>query len=421
MLPVLNYNDDLSRIFNRSQLDLQAVNSAVKNIIDAVKTNGDKALFKFSKEFDNFDLDASNIFLSEKEITEAVSKVDNKTLTALKKAKKNIEDYHARQKPKDDFNSSDKTGFIFKPVDRVGIYVPGGKAAYPSSVLMCAIPAIVAGVKEIFVVTPPGQYLNQLTIAAAKLCGVNKIFRVGGAQAIAALAYGTASVPKVDVIVGPGNIYVTVAKKQVFGDVGIDMIAGPSEILIIADNSANASFIAADLLSQAEHDELAQSVLVTTCRELADKVSKELATKIKLLQKKEIAKKSLEKYGAIVVCDTLEKAVILSNRIAPEHLELMVADPQSLLKGIKHAGAVFLGSYSPEPLGDYYAGTNHVLPTSSTARFSSGLGVDTFLKRISVVNYSKNDLLKVADDIALLASVEELQAHANSVIIRKNS
>jgi len=421
MLTVLKANGDLSRIFNRSQLDIEPVNSAVNDIIKKVKRDGDKALFELTKKLDGFDLNASSIKLKDSEIEGALKYVDNQTLAALKKAKKNIEDYHKRQMPKADFNySSDKTGFVFRPVDSVGIYVPGGKAAYPSSVLMNAIPAVVAGVDKIIMVTPPGKFLNSLTIVAAHICGIKNIYRVGGAQAIAALAFGTQSIPSVDVIVGPGNIYVTAAKKQVYGHVGIDMIAGPSEILIIADKSANPAYIAADMLSQAEHDELAQSVLLTTCADLADKVNIELDSQIKMLPKEAIAKSSLQNYGAIVICSDLNEAAELSNKIAPEHLELMVTDPNALLKGIKHAGAVFLGNYSPEPLGDYYAGTNHVLPTSGTAKFSSGLGVDTFLKRISVVNYSASDLKEVADDVVLLAKTEALDAHANSIAIRQS-
>ena len=420
MLPILKHSGDLSHIFNRSQLDIDSVNEAVKNIIARVKAEGDNALFGYTAKFDNFNLDNSNLKLTQDEIDAAVNSVDKKTFNALQNAYKNIFDYHKRQIPKDDFKSSDKAGFVFRAVDSAGIYVPGGLAAYPSSVLMCAIPAIVARVKQITMVTPPGKFLNPLTIAAASICGIKDIYRVGVAQSIAALAYGTESIKKVDVIAGPGNIYVTAAKKQVFGDVGIDMIAGPSEILIIADKTANYKYIAADLLSQAEHDALSQSVLLSTSQGLAVAVNIELEKQIKLLPKKDIALKALKNYGAIVLCDNLDQAINLSNRIAPEHLELCVENPQAILKQITNAGAVFLGNYSPEPLGDYYAGTNHVLPTSSTARFSSGLGVDTYLKRISVVNYNKDDLKRVADDIILLATAENLDAHANSVRVRAN-
>jgi len=420
MLPILEYGKDLPRLFSRSQTDISEVNEAVKKIIAEVRKNGDKALFAYTKQFDNFDLSMQNILLTKGEIDEAVAKVPKKIMDAMRRAKDNIVAFHKRQMPKENFETKNgaTTGFVYRAVSSAGIYVPGGKAAYPSSVLMCALPAVVAGVEEIVMVTPPGKYLNPLTIAAAKECGVNKIFRVGGAQAIAALAYGTESIPKADVIVGPGNIFVAVAKKEVYGQVGIDMLAGPSEILIIADNSANADFVAADMLSQAEHDELAASILLTTDKEFANAVNAALQAQLEKLTRKEIAKKSLENYGTIVLCDSLDQAAELSNKLAPEHLELCVKEPKKLLLKIKHAGAIFMGNYSPEPLGDYFAGSNHVLPTSSTARFSSGLGVDTYLKRISVIDYSKDAFLKSAEDIITLATVEELTAHAESVRIR---
>jgi len=420
MLPILTYKDELSRIFNRSQLDFSEVNASVRQIVADVRARGDAALFECTKKFDSFDLNAQNIRLTEQEIAEAVKQVPEKTLSAMRKAKENILAYHKRQLRADDFAAENgaATGFMFRPVSRAGIYVPGGKAAYPSSVLMCALPAVVAGVEEIIMVTPPGKYLNPLTIAAAHECGIKKIFRVGGAQAIAALAYGTESVPRADVIAGPGNIYVTAAKKEVYGSVGIDMLAGPSEILIIADTSANPEFIAADMLSQAEHDELAQSILLTNDKVLAEQVNLSLEKQLNRLSRKEIAEKSLKSYGTIVLCKNISEAVELSNRIAPEHLELCVEEPEKWLPKVKSAGTVFIGSYSPEPLGDYYAGTNHVLPTSGTARFSSGLGVDTYLKRIGIVHYTKDALLKAADDIITLAETEELIAHAESIRIR---
>ena len=423
MIPILKSTQDLSRIFNRTQLDVASVNADVKAIIASVREQGDAAVFAYTKKFDGFEVTAQNLKLTEKEIKEAVDSVDKKTLSALLAAKENIIAYHKRQLPQENFEHKNgaATGYIYRPVSTAGIYIPGGKAAYPSSVLMCALPAMVAGVERIVMVTPPGKYLNALTIAAAHVCGISEIYRVGGAQAIAALAYGTQSIPRADVITGPGNIYVAAAKKEIFGAAGIDMIAGPSEILIIADKTANPHFVAADMLGQAEHDELAQSILLTTDEALAHQVNVALEEQLSRLPKKEIAQKSLEIYAAIVVCQTLSEAAVLSNRIAPEHLELCVKDPDGLLKEIKHAGAVFMGHYSPESLGDYYAGTNHVLPTSSTARFSQGLGVDTYLKRIGVVHYTRDALLKAADDIIALATAEDLDAHAEAVRVRKNA
>ena len=308
---------------------------------------------------------------------------------------------------------------MFRPVERAGLYVPGGKASYPSSVLMCALPAVVAGVPEIIMTTPAGNGLNPLTLVAAAECGIRKIYKVGGAQAIAAMAYGTQTVPKVSVISGPGNIYVALAKREVYGTVGIDMIAGPSEIAIIADSSANPRFVAADMLSQAEHDELAMSLLITDSEKLAAEVQAEVARQVKELPKAAIAEKSLENYGSIVLVTNAQEAAAIANRVAPEHLELSVADPAAYLRYIVNAGAVFLGHYSPEPLGDYYAGTNHVLPTSGTARFCSALGVDNYVKKISVVEYDRKSLLSSADDIIALAEAEGLRAHANSIRVRR--
>ncbi|MCL2798605.1 MAG: histidinol dehydrogenase [Firmicutes bacterium] len=428
MLPILEFDKNnlkKQKVFarrNTHPMHMDEMNESVREIIAEVCLNGDKALFAYTKKFDGYDLNAQNILLTKEEMREAVNQVPQETLLAMRRAKENITAYHQRQLKADNFATENGagTGFMYRPVSRAGIYVPGGKAAYPSSVLMCTIPAVVAGVKEIIMVTPPGKYLNPLTIAAAYESGVTKIFRVGGAQAVAALAYGTKSVPRVDVIAGPGNYFVTEAKRQVFGQVGIDMLAGPSEILIIADSTANPEFIAADMLSQAEHDELAQSILLTTDRELAECVNLALEKQLNRLPRKEIAGKSLQKYGSIVVCKNLSDAALLSNRVAPEHLELCVADPEKLLEKIQNAGAVFIGNYSPEPLGDYYAGTNHVLPTTGTARFSSGLGVDTFLKRISVINYTKEALSAAADDIITLAETEQLSAHAESIRVRQN-
>jgi histidinol dehydrogenase len=427
IVPIIEYNrgdlSNLGRIFKRAQIDMRDVSDAVKKIIADVKDRGDAALFEYTKKFDKFDLNKGNILLTEEEISNAVNGVPAKILNALRAAKKNIVAYHERRLTKDSFFETDgaETGAIYRPVNRAGIYVPGGKAAYPSTVLMCAVPAAVAGVKEIVMVTPPGEFLNNLTIAAAKECGIEKIYRLGGAQAVAALAYGTESVPKTDIIAGPGNIFVAAAKKEIFGAAGIDMIAGPSEILIIADSSASPEFIAADMLSQAEHDELAMSLLLTTDKTVAEKVNAELENQLKKLPRKSIAESSLKNYGAIIICKCLDDACALSNLIAPEHLELCVAYYENILKNIANAGAVFVGNYSPEPLGDYYAGTNHVLPTSGTARFSSGLGVENYLKRISVIKYSDKALERAADNIILLAEAEGLTAHAESVRIRKGS
>ncbi|MCL2062377.1 MAG: histidinol dehydrogenase [Firmicutes bacterium] len=420
MLPIKNYIDAKKWLKEQGlkQFNSDTVTQTVKEIIFNVRQNKDAALFAYTKQFDGCDINAQNIRLTQEEIINAVKQVPSNILAAMRRAKDNIITYHKRQLPKNDFTADMQTGFIYRPVTRAGIYVPGGKAAYPSSVLMCALPAVVAGVQEIVMVTPPGKYLNPLTIAAAYECGVHEIYRVGGAQAIAALAYGTESIKRVDVITGPGNIYVTTAKKEVYGSVGIDMLAGPSEILIVADNSANPEYVAADLLGQAEHDELAQSILLTTDKQLALKVNDELIKCLEKSPRKEIARVSLKNNGAIVLCENLEQTAELCNLIAPEHLEICVTEYEKLLKKVVNAGAVFLGNYSPESLGDYYAGTNHVLPTGGTARFSSGLGVDTYVKRIGIVNYSSRELKAAANDIILLAETEELFAHAESIKVR---
>ena len=421
MIPIIKSSADLSRVFSRSQFNRDDVNASVKKIVWDVKERGDKALFEYTEKFDGVALTKNDVMLTEKQIKEAVEKVPAKTLEALEKAKENITAYHKRQLKDGDITTANgrTTGFTFRPVGCAGVYVPGGKAAYPSSVLMCAVPAVVAGVKEIIMCTPAGKYLNPLTLAAAKLCGIKKIYKVGGAQAIAAMAFGTESVQKADVITGPGNIYVAMAKKEVFGYAGIDMIAGPSEILIIADETANYKFAAADMLSQAEHDELAMSTLITTDYEFAVKVRDEVERQLESLPKKEIASSSVEKFGTIIVVKNLDEAAEISNKIAPEHLELCVKEPEKLLEKIDNAGAVFMGNYSPEPLGDYFAGTNHVLPTSGTARFFSGLSVDNYRKRISIVNYTADALKQDADYIINLAETEDLAAHANAVRIRK--
>ncbi len=421
MIPIIKSSGDLSRVFSRSQFTRDDVNAAVKKIVGDVRERGDKALFEYTEKFDGVALNGETVALTEKEIDDAVGKVPAETLEALKKAKQNILAYHERQLKDGDIKTVNgrTTGFTFRPVSCAGVYVPGGKAAYPSSVLMCALPAVVAGVKEIIMCTPAGKYLNPLTVAAARECGIKKIYKVGGAQAIAAMAFGTESVKKADVITGPGNIYVAMAKKEVFGYAGIDMIAGPSEILIIADETANYKFVAADMLSQAEHDELAMSTLITTDYDFAVKVRDEAERQLEKLPKKQIASASVEKFGTIIVVKSLDEAAEISDRVAPEHLELCVKEPEKLLEKINNAGAVFMGNYSPEPLGDYFAGTNHVLPTSGTARFFSGLSVDNYRKRISIVNYTADALKQDADYIINLAETEDLAAHANAIRVRK--
>ena len=420
LIPILDGNGDLSRIFERGKLNSGEILGTVKKIIDDVRNRGDRALFEYTKKFDKLSLDSESVKATREEIEQAYKAVPQKTLNALRRAKENIFEFHKRQKRKDDIVTADgkTTGILYRPVERAGLYVPGGKAAYPSSVLMCALPAVVAGVPDIIMTTPAGGGLNPLTLVAANECGVSKIYKVGGAQAIAAMAYGTETVPKASVISGPGNIYVALAKREIYGAAGIDMIAGPSEILIIADNTANAKFVAADLLSQAEHDELAMSLLITDSRELAEKVKAELYEQLKTLERAAIAEKSLCDYGSIVVVKDIDIAVELANKVAPEHLELCIKDREKYLCKIANAGAVFLGNYSPEPLGDYYAGTNHVLPTSGTAAFCSALGVDSYMKRISLIEYDSNSLEAAAEDIIALAQAEGLTAHANSVRTR---
>ncbi len=415
---------DAEKILRRSQLDMENVNAAVREIIAAVRAKGDEALFAYTEKFDRNRLSPGTVLVTEDEMRAAYDSVPAGTLEALRHARDNILAYHKRQVRTDNVRTDGgrTTGYLIRPVERAGIYVPGGKAAYPSSVLMCACPALAAGVGEIVMTTPaPDGRLNPLTVVAAAECGIRRIFKVGGAQAVAALAFGTESVPRADVIAGPGNIYVAVAKREVFGNVGIDMIAGPSEILILADRSARPDYLAADMLSQAEHDELAMSLLITDSTEVADRTAAELEKQLAVLPKRDIAEKSLSAYGGIVLVGGMKEAVSIANRIAPEHLELCVAEPEKLLPEIRNAGAVFMGHYSPEPLGDYYAGPNHVLPTSGTARFFSALGVDNYIKKISVIRYEKEPLLRAADDIICLAHAEGLDAHANSVRVRKES
>ena len=397
------------------------VESIVTEIIDNVRKNGDKALFEYCEKFDKAVL--SDLLVSQAEIDEAVNAVDPKFLEILEKAAENIRRFHEKQ-VRNSFILNDRPGIVMGqkiiPVDRAGLYVPGGTAAYPSTVLMDSIPAKIAGVREVVMVTPPNSEgkINPVILAAAKIAGINKIFKVGGAQAIAALAYGTESIPKVDKIVGPGNAFVAEAKKQVFGRVSIDMIAGPSEILIIADGASNPRHVAADLLSQAEHDKLASAVLVTDSYELAQKVQSELEIQIPQLERSEIARASIDQNGKIIVSDDLRQAIDIANEIAPEHLELCVDNPFDYLDSIRHAGSIFMGRNCPEALGDYFAGPNHTLPTSGTAKFSSPLGVDDFIKKVQYTYYTKDALAEVAQDVATFARAEGHTAHARSATVR---
>ena len=405
----------------RAEADVEAT---VDAIIADVRARGDAALIEYAAKFDHAEL--TDVRVSQAEIEEAfaeLEKTDPEFITTLKMAAENIRHFHEQQLHKN-FVVNDKPGIVlgqkYTPIQRAGVYVPGGTAAYPSSVLMNAIPAKIAGVEEIVMVTPPlkNGKANPDILVAAALCGVDRVFLLGGAQAVAALAYGTESVPKVDKIVGPGNIFVATAKKLLFGEVDIDMIAGPSEILILADETANPSYLAADLMSQAEHDRLASAILVTTSEQVARETIKELAEQVQTLSRKEIIEESLANYGAIFICDTVEQAVDMANDLAPEHLEVMMKDPMQYIGKLDNAGSVFLGQYSPEPLGDYYAGPNHVLPTSGTARFFSPLGVDAFIKKSSYICYTEQALRGAKDDIILLAEKERLTAHANSIRVR---
>lgn len=396
---------------------------AVQDIIETVKRDRDKAVFAYTREFDHADIDPSNIRVTEEEMEEALKEVKPELLEVMKKSLKNIQEFHEKQKQYSWFDSKPNGTILGQKVtalESAGVYVPGGKAAYPSSVLMNIIPAKVAGVDRIVMVTPPGRdgKVNPVTLTAARLSGVTEVYKVGGAQAIAALAFGTESIPRVDKIVGPGNIFVALAKKAVYGHVSIDSIAGPSEILVLADESANPRFVAADLLSQAEHDELASSILVTTSMELAQKVSEEAERFTNQLSRTEIIRKSLDQYGYILVADSMKEAIETVNEIAPEHLEIVTKNPFEDMTKIRHAGAIFIGEYSSEPLGDYFAGPNHVLPTNGTARFFSALSVDDFVKKSSIVYYSKEALYEVHQDIEAFANAEYLTAHANSVKVR---
>ena len=413
----------LEDLLKRSPNNYGQYEASVKEILDKVKEEKDAAVFAYTAKFDGAELTADTIEVTDAEIEKAYAQVDDTLLTVIRKAKDNIESYHAKQRQNSWFDSKpDGTilGQKITPLHRVGVYVPGGKAVYPSSVLMNVMPAKVAGVDEIIMVTPPGKNgkVSPNTLVAAKEAGVDKIYKVGGAQAIAALAYGTESIPKVDKIVGPGNIYVALAKKAVYGHVSIDSIAGPSEILVVADETANPRYVAADLLSQAEHDELASAILVTTSEKLAHEVSDQVDGFLKELSRAEIISKSLDNYGYILLADTMEDAIDAANEIASEHLEIVTKNPFDTMTRIKNAGAIFLGEYSSEPLGDYFAGPNHVLPTNGTAKFFSPLSVDDFIKKSSIISYSREALKEVHKDIEKFAESEHLTAHANSIRVR---
>ena len=449
-------NNILENLLKRSPNSYGKFEAAVGEILSNVRANKDAALFKYTKDFDKADINASNIVVTKEEIEEAYTKVDPKLVNVIRKALKNIKEYHEKQKQYSWFDSKPdgtilgqkvtalsrvgvyvpggegiggmfgffKLGTILgqkvTALSRVGVYVPGGKAAYPSSVLMNVIPAKVAGVEQIIMCTPPDHEgkVYPTTLVAANEAGVDVIYKAGGAQAIAAMAYGTESVPKVDKICGPGNIYVALAKKAVFGYVSIDSVAGPSEILVIADETANPRYVAADLLSQAEHDEMASAILITTSNELAQKVSDEIDGFLKELSRSEIISKSLDNYGYILLVDNIYDAVDAANEIASEHLEIVTKDPFNTMTKIKNAGAIFLGEYSSEPLGDYFAGPNHVLPTNGTAKFFSALSVDDFIKKSSIISYSRNALEEIHNDIETFATAEHLTAHANSIKVR---
>ena len=413
----------LENLLKRSPNNYGDFEGSVAEIVANVRKNKDEAIFEYSKKFDGADINADNILVTEEEIKEAYEKVDETLLNVMRKALVNIRSYHEKQKQNSWIATEDNGAILGQkvtPLQRVGVYVPGGKAVYPSSVLMNIVPAKVAGVDEIIMTTPPGRdgKVNPSTLVAAKEAGADKIYKVGGAQAIAALAFGTESIPKVDKIVGPGNIYVALAKKAVFGYVSIDSIAGPSEILVLADETANARYVAADLLSQAEHDEMASAILVTTSQKLAEEVSKEVDGFVAELSRKEIIQKSLDQFGYILVADEMETAIATANEIAPEHLEIITVNPFETMTKIRNAGAIFLGEYSSEPLGDYFAGPNHVLPTNGTAKFFSPLGVDAFVKKSSIISYSREALQPIYRDIVQFAECEQLTAHANSIRVR---
>ncbi len=424
---ILELNQDTltelsQNLLKRSPNSYAEYESVVAEIIENVRSNGDEAIFGYTKKFDKADINKDNILVTEDEIKEAYQLVDEKLLTVIRKALVNIRKYHEKQLQNSWFTSEDGIilGQKVTPMGIAGVYVPGGKAVYPSSVLMNVLPAKTAGVGRIIMCTPcdANGKVYPSTLVAAKEAGVDEIYKVGGAQAIAAMAFGTESIPKVDKIVGPGNIFVALAKKAVFGHVSIDSIAGPSEILVLADETANPRFVAADLLSQAEHDEMASAILITTSQELAQKVSEEVDKFVAVLSRKEIIQKSLDQYGYILVAADMNLAIEAANIIASEHMEIITRDPFTVMTKIKNAGAIFLGDYSSEPLGDYFAGPNHVLPTNGTAKFFSPLSVDDFIKKSSIISYSREALEAVYQDVAAFAECEQLTAHANSIKVR---
>lgn len=413
----------LNDLLKRSPNNYSQYESTVNDIIENVKANGDKAVFDYTFRFDKFALTPENIRVTRQEIEEAYTKLDAGLVEVIRKSAENIRAFHAKQLRNSWFDAKEDgtiLGMKISPIAKAGVYVPGGKAAYPSSVLMNVIPAKVAGVGEIIMTTPPGAdgHVNPGTLVAADIAGVDVIYKAGGAQAIAALAFGTESIPKVDKITGPGNIFVALAKKAVYGYVSIDSIAGPSEIMVLADETANPRYVAADLLSQAEHDELASAILITTSRELAEKVSAQVNIFVNELSRKEIIQKSLDNYGYILVADSMQDAIDAVNEIASEHLEILTANPFEVMTKIRNAGAIFMGEYASEPLGDYFAGPNHILPTNGTAKFFSPVNVDDFIKKTSIISYSREALQKVHEDIETFAEGEGLTAHANSIRVR---
>lgn len=416
----------LEDLLKRSPNNYSQYESTVNEIIEKVKKEGDRALFEYTQKFDHYSLTAENIKVTKAEIEEAYTQMDPQLIEVIKQSAENIRSFHTKQLRNSWFDAKEDgtiLGMKITPIAKAGVYVPGGKAAYPSSVLMNVIPAKVAGVTQIIMTTPPGAdgKVNPGTLVAADIAGVDTIYKVGGAQAIAALAYGTESVPKVDKITGPGNIFVALAKKAVYGHVSIDSIAGPSEILVLADETANPRYVAADLLSQAEHDELASAILITTSKELAEKVNSEIDDFVKVLSRSEIIEKSLQNYGYILLAETMEDAIDAANEIASEHLEILTKNPFDIMTKIKNAGAIFMGEYASEPLGDYFAGPNHILPTNGTAKFFSPVNVDDFIKKTSIISYSEAALKKVHEQIELFAENEGLTAHANSIKVRFES
>ncbi|MBQ8667129.1 MAG: histidinol dehydrogenase [Lachnospiraceae bacterium] len=415
--------DILSGLLKRNPGQYTEYENTVNEIIGSVREKGDEAVFDYTKKFDKWDIDKNSIKVTEQEINEAYESFDSDLIEVMKRSAANITEYHKKQLQNSWIDTKEDGSILGQkvtPIETAGVYVPGGKAAYPSSTLMCIIPAVVAGVNRIVMLTPADSEgkVAPCTLVAAKITGVKEIYKVGGAQAIAAMAFGTESVPKVDKIVGPGNIFVALAKKAVFGYVSIDSVAGPSEILVLADENANPKYVAADLLSQAEHDELASAILITDSNELANSVSKYIDEFVKLLERRDIISKSLDNYGYTLVAPDMDKAIEAVNKIASEHVEVMTRDPYLTMTKIKNAGAIFLGEYSSEPLGDYYAGPNHVLPTNGTAKFFSPLGVDAFIKKSSIISYSRDALSAACDDIMRFARSEGLTAHANSIGVR---